>query len=217
MLCTNCTEPVKPLVAFDLDGTLGDYHRHLSNFMLRYWGAGKLQTQLFAWDGVGEFEDYFGLTKAEYRQAKLAFRQGGWKRWMPAFPGAARLVDNIRGRADVWIATSRPWQRLDNIDPDTVEWLQRNGITVDGLVYGDDKYERLVGSIDRRRIVAVVDDLYEQCELAAELGLMAVQRSNAANQTRPWRTRCSDLSEVELLVNGLLDQWEAENERDYDR
>lgn len=212
MLCTNCTHPVRPLVALDLDGTLGDYHRHLGEFMRLYWGT-KPQHSC-AWDGSGEYEDYFGLTKAEYRQAKLAFRQGGWKRWMPAFPGAARLVESIRVRADVWIATSRPWQRLDNIDPDTVEWLQRNGIIVDGLVYGDDKYERLIGSIDRRRIVAVVDDLYEQCELAAGLGLMAVQRSNAANQTKPWRTRCYDLDEVQMLLHGLLDQWEDENDDD---
>ena len=52
--------------------------------------------------------------------------------------------------------------RLDGIDPDTRFWLERHGIKYAGLLYDEDKYERLVKTIDRERVVLVIDDLTEQ-------------------------------------------------------
>lgn len=211
MLCSGCSTVVRPVVALDLDGTLGDYHGHLTDFINLYWGQ-KLRVAFEPWHGEGEWEDYFGLTKEEYRQAKLAFRQGGWKRWMPIYPGVQDLVQTVRARADVWIATSRPWQRLDNIDPDTVEWLKRNHLAVDGLIYGADKYKQLTGVVDPDRIVAVVDDLFEQCEAAEAAGLYAIQRYNVHNRyPERWPVGQSKIEEIESELHRLIDIWETKN------
>lgn len=177
VLCSNCgAGPVRPVVAFDIDGTLGDYHAHFYHFCATYfgWPGGRMVRP--KWDGQGEFEDYLGLTKAEYREAKLAYRQGGYKRWLPIFPGAAEGVRGLAEIADVWIATTRPWQRLDNIDPDTREWLRRHGMLehISGLLYGETKYEQLCASVDPARIVAVVEDLPEQFINAKHLGLPVI-------------------------------------------
>lgn len=181
MLCENCHSKVHPVVAFDIDGVLGDYHGHFYDFCMKYWLHTKV-VQPSPYLGDMEFEEWLGLTKIEYREAKLAYRQGGTKRWMPAFPGAQEAVEAVRDAGcDIWIATSRPWQRLDNIDPDTREWLTRNRIEFDGLLYGDDKYNQLVSAVDPDRIVAVVDDLDYQCRLAKKNGLFAIQAARHHN------------------------------------
>lgn len=178
MRCSQCSNPVKPIVVFDIDGTLGDYHGHFTQFCERYWN---LDIGGHPYTGIVEFECWLGITKEQYREAKLAYRQGGNKRWMPCYAESAEVVREARKLAEVWICTTRPWQRLDNVDPDTREWLRRNEIEVDGLLYGDGKYFQLCETVDPARIAAVVEDLPEQFGIARTLGLPVILRENHHN------------------------------------
>lgn len=154
----------KPIVATDLDGTLGNWHAHFLEFAAHWTGkpmppADEINPGL-------RLHKFMGIRLAEYRACKLAFRQGGYKRWMPLYPGAAELNQSIRkAGAEHWITTTRPYNRLDNIDPDTQENLKRNGIKVDGLLYGEDKYRELRRQVPGR-VVSIVDDLPEMVEAA---------------------------------------------------
>jgi hypothetical protein len=94
---------------------------------------------------------------------------------MPAYPFAGDLTRRIRRMgAEVWICTTRPYLRLDNIDPDTREWLRRNRIQHDAVIFGEGKYSELVRQVGIRRIVAVVDDLPEQVTAAYKLKLCPI-------------------------------------------
>lgn len=166
MRCSQCSLEVKPVVVFDIDGTLGDYHGHFARFCDQYFG----RTMDRGFDGGMEFHEWLDLDLKDYRAAKLAYRQGGLKRSMDTYPWAIGAVSAAHeAGAEVWIATTRPFSRLDNIDPDTVEWCRRNGITFDGLLYGDDKYEQLANHIDNDRVISLIDDLPEQVDLARQL------------------------------------------------
>lgn len=169
MRCSECSRRVRPIVAIDLDGTLGDYHGHLQRFAEEYWGV-DLAGNVYAGDQA--HRDYYaslGFPFREFREMKLAYRQGGQKRTMPVFAGAAELVNYLRAAgAEVWLTTTRPYLRLDGVDPDTREWLRRNGIEYDGLLYDEDKYRVLAEHVDPERVVAVLDDLPEQILVAAE-------------------------------------------------
>jgi len=161
MLCTQCSRPITPVVACDIDGTLGDYHGHFINFAQQY-----LQRKLPSAEGYQSnrrFAEYLGISLPEYRTIKLAYRQGGMKRSMPLFPGSLSLLRAIQeSGCELWLTTTRPYLRLDGIDPDTRFWLERHNIHSSGLLYDEDKYERLVKTIDRERVVLVIDDLTEQ-------------------------------------------------------
>lgn len=162
MRCSNCSAIVQPIVALDIDGVLGEYHMHLLDFMVDYFGRAMRQ----GWDGTGDWEMFLGLSRHEYREAKLAFRQGGMKRTMPMRNGAFDIAwqASIHG-AEVWITTTRPYNRLDSVDPDTKEWLHRNSVYYDHLLYDEHKYDRLALIVDPHRVVFVLDDLPE---MAAE-------------------------------------------------
>lgn len=173
MRCTECSREVKPVVAVDIDGTLGDYHEHFIIFAQGYVGRRLSMNH----GGDGEFSDSLGLEKHEYRAIKLAYRQGGMKRSMPVYPYAPDLVTRLReAGAEVWLTTTRPYLRLDNIDPDTRAWLERHEISYDGLLYDDDKYTRLLEIVDRDRIIGVVDDQASMIHAAVEHGLAPIQR-----------------------------------------
>lgn len=209
MLCSRCNETVDPVVVFDIDGTLGDYHRHFRNFCTDYFGR-PMQS---GYPGGMEFHEWLGLELKDYRAAKLAYRQGGQKRSMDTYLYATQAVQNAHAAGcEVWIATTRPFQRLDNIDPDTVEWCKRNGIAFDGLLYGDDKYEQLFNHVDPERVIRVYDDLPEQVMIARKtIGDRAVIMMRQHNEL--WRSTCwpdiptTDLDEVAEFIGDYAQAW----------
>jgi len=175
--------PLAPVYAFDIDGTLGDYYEHFRWFAQLY-----LQKPVVAdWSRArfsGEFSDALGLDKELYRDIKLAYRQGGMKRSLPPLDdGVSDLIQSVRGLGvQAWITTTRPWQRLDNIDPDTQFWINHIVGKVDGVIYGEDKYLDLIDIVGRDRILGLVDDLPENILRASELDLAAIMRHGAHNR-----------------------------------
>lgn len=209
MKCTDCNTLVYPVVGLDIDGTLGKYHEHFKAFLEQYFGRpfSKLR-----WGGHGDFNEYLGLTKVEYREAKLAYRQGGWKRWMPAYPDATWLVQELHKQdVEVWLCTTRPWLRLDNIDPDTRHWCYRNRIEFDGMLFGEDKYAQLENRVGAERIVAVVDDEGEQILTAHEMGLPYIWRQHDHNFNLSLFPAAATLEDVAMMLRSRVLAWKEQN------
>jgi len=209
-LCSKCSAQVKPIVAVDLDGTLSEYHNSISAFACDYWDK---PLPFTPWNGMGNMEDYLGLTQDQYREAKLAYRQGGYKRTARWQPGAYEFMNMLRWVEDieVWVTTTRPWNRLDSVDPDTRFWLDRHHVRYDHLLYDDHKYHRLAELVDPSRVIMVVEDLPEMIKEA----LQVFNKDAVVRMHRPYNYRVggelsfstfSPLSDV-LLQN--LKQWKA--------
>ncbi len=163
----------KPVVALDIDGTMGDYHGHFLRFAEGWYGRPMPSPEEIN-PGL-PLHKFMRTQKKTYRECKLAYRQGGMKRTMPCYPGASDLTQALRrAGAEVWICTTRPYLRLDNIDPDTREWLRRNRIRYDAVIYGEDKYKELKRQVGLGRIVAIVDDLPEMVRAAQMIGIRNV-------------------------------------------
>lgn len=218
MKCTSCSQQVKPIFVGDIDGTLGDYHAHFFSFVELWRGessfGGNGLTQSAIWkrnyDGSTDLATFLGLTKVEYRKIKLAYRQGGMKRCMPQVPYAHRTMHSIKDLGyEIWIATTRPYNRLDNVDPDTQFWLANNDLPYDHLLYGEDKYEELVRQVDQERIVLVLEDLPEQFDRGKLLGLPMVQKGSRYNTSNTARRspRVRDLEEVLPTLRRKAEQW----------
>lgn len=162
---------LRPVVALDIDGTLGDYHGHFTWFA-EHWTGREMPNPRLINPGV-PLHRHLGLSKRLYRECKLAYRRGGLKRFMPCYDGSADLVRHIRrSGAEVWFTTTRPYLRYDGIDPDTRHWLRRNGIyKYDGLIFSERKFSDLVRAVGRERVILVVDDLPEMCQQAHVMNL----------------------------------------------
>lgn len=197
-----------PVVALDIDGTLGDYHGHFLRFASAWTGKSMPLP-----DDINPglpLHRHMRISKARYRECKLAFRQGGLKRSMPVYEGAQQLTHAIRKTgAELWITTSRPYLRLDNIDPDTRHWLRRNGITYDACIYGERKYRDLTRIVGANRVAVVMDDLPEMCEQAEEVGLIAILRDQPYNRHANCR-RVMNLVEAQHEILHLITKWKKE-------
>jgi hypothetical protein len=209
----------KPVVALDIDGTLGDYHAHFLWFAEQWLGMpmplpGDINPGL-------PLSVFMQVPHHVYRECKLAYRQGGLKRFMPVYLGAAELTRRIRDEeVEVWICTTRPYLRLDNIDPDTREWLGRNNIEYDAVIFegvdsgGDHhltKYADLVRQVSLDRIVAVTDDLPEQTADAFSRGINRVYlRDQPYNRTEGVQgERVTDLQTLWLRLRKDIAEWKA--------
>lgn len=158
-------------MAVDIDGTLADYYRHFHLFAEAWIGIGwsgpvyRGAEPYWVW-----FTKAFDVDRATFRAVKLAYRQGGMKRTQPPLRGAAEFMRMLsKLDAEIWLTTTRPHDRFDRVDPDTREWLRRHYIPFDGLLYDSDKYAVLAERVDQSRVVAILDDLPEQIERAAEV------------------------------------------------
>lgn len=169
-----------PVVALDIDGNIGDYHGHFIRFA-EQWTGRKLPDPYTVTGGIPLYK-YLGMSRSTYRQCKLAYRQGGLKRSMPVYDGAADLTRYIRANGyQVWICTTRPYLRLDNIDPDTRHWLRRHGIQYDAVLFGDHKYRDLKAAVGPERVLMVVDDLPPMLQQANSIGMTTVLRRQPYN------------------------------------
>jgi FMN phosphatase YigB (HAD superfamily) len=197
----------KPVVAIDIDGTLGDFHGHFLRFAQEWYGRAMPDpTEINPGLPLHKF---MRTSKATYRQCKLAYRQGGLERSMPAYPGASELTVQLRrGGCEVWICTTRPYLKHDTQSPNTVHWLRRNGIQWDHMLSGPHKYRDLVKQVGKERVVAVLDDLPEMIEQANSLGLWTMIRDQPYNRHFQWHYRAHDLFEAQrTIVNQELDWW----------
>lgn len=200
--------PLAPVVGLDVDGTLADYYEHFRWFAELY-----LQRPVeIHWDFTDtmEFSDALGIGKEQYRQIKLAYRQGGMKRSIPVFTDMGLAVKAIRaGGIQVWITTTRPWQRLDNIDPDTQFWLNRNLGRIDGVIYGEEKYLDLVDIVGKDRILGIVDDLPENVVSALSLGINAALMEGEHNQAFRSVRKVHTVKDAPTLMNAVFN-WHRE-------
>lgn len=195
MLCTNCCKAINPVVALDIDGTMGDFHTHFLKFAVQYLkGTVPTSVPVDEYDGSVQMRNWFchrfRVTEDVWRDIKLAYRQSGLKRSMPVRTWAAPLTYNLRDLGvEVWVTTTRPYLRMDNIDPDTRFWLDNNHINFDHLLYDEDKYGQLMARVGIGRVVAVLDDLPEDIRRAANLfGLEACLLYRAQHNQSFWES-----------------------------
>ena len=200
----------KPIVAVDIDGTLGDYHTHFLRFASQWIGR-DMPNPSDINPGL-PLARFMGVSTSTYRACKLAYRQGGLKRSMPVYPGAAELSRGIRrAGAELWICTTRPYLRLDNIDPDTRHWLRRNRIQYDAVLWGEHKYRDLVRNVGIQRVASVLDDLPEMVAQAKTLGVRNVylrdQPYNAHLGPADGAIRCHDLNFALVGIKMDIAEW----------
>lgn len=154
---------------------MGSFHKHFITFALQYlYGTVPESPPYEEYDGSIPMSDWFcrrfDTTYEVWKDIKLAYRQGGMKRSMPVKGWARSLTEELHEMgAEIWVNTTRPYLRLDNIDPDTRFWLAKNEIRFDYLMYDEDKYSQLLDRVGIGRVCAVVEDLPEELSRASTL------------------------------------------------
>jgi phosphoglycolate phosphatase-like HAD superfamily hydrolase len=220
MLCSRCSASVTPVIAFDIDGTLGDFHGHFISFLEKYINyQGTHCCGYIQYDGSIEFSDWamamYNIDYRTWQDVKLSYRQGAQKRSMPVNPGADEAVfAAARAGCEIWFTTTRPYLRLDNVDPDTRFWLDKvlgvEGL-YSGMIYDELKYERFIEIVDAERVIMIVEDLPDMADFAAQIfgERIPVLLDNGYNEGGQLVTpiRVPNLYEIPEMIGHRVHKW----------
>jgi 5'(3')-deoxyribonucleotidase len=217
MKCTECNRTIKPVVAVDIDGTMGMYHKHFLDFASNYLNQQVKDHYVSNQPFKEWFCSNYRVTTDVWHDIKLAYRQGGMKRTMPVYPDARELCQSIqKAGAELWVTTTRPYIRHDNIDPDTREWLRRHHIPYDYLIYDGHKYKKLAQLVGRERVCAVLDDLLEETSEAEVMfgDWVPIMRKQPFNKATTWRTEATNLQMASRLIDDRIKRWRELHEQE---
>jgi hypothetical protein len=192
----------------DIDGTIGQYHRHFINFASGYLG----RRITLEYDGRVPLYRWCGVSKERYRRIKLAYRKGSLKRSMPPIEWARAMTIEVSKVADIYYCTTRPYLAYDNIDEDTRWWLRHNGMRGKGVLWGEHKYRELARLVGKGRVATVVDDeptMLEQAQKVFDLyPVMAVRPHNRLAWYKDvWTHQAYDYETTMQQVKEAIERW----------
>lgn len=202
-----------PVIGLDVDGSLGDYHGHFLRFA-EGWLGRKMPDPATINPGL-PLHRFMGVSKTTYRKIKLAYREGGLKRSLPAYDGARDIAYRLRKwKCDVWICTSRPYLAHGPIVGDTQHWLRRNKIQHDNIIWGEHKY-RTLRKLAGDRVVGVLEDLPSMAKQAHDYGIPVVMMNQPYNAMEvhelPPVRRVGNLWQAMFQFDELLTEWKHKN------
>lgn len=123
------------IVGIDIDGVLGDYHPWFLKFADDIFG--------FKFDTIESLKEKLGTE--QYETVKSMYRQSGRKAYMPVKEGAVELTKKLKEKGyQIIILTARPYKKYSRIYPDTLEFLKKNDIQFDAIIWDRKKHVKII-------------------------------------------------------------------------
>ena len=177
---TNLVKAAEKVAIIDIDGVLADYPRCIMDYIHRKTGIAPMD--------IGTYDIYYEYGKvlghAEVERLKHEFRESGEKRNIPVLPGALELLKGLNNRGYyIAILSSRPVSRYKRIMGDTLEWLNKNNLPYNGVLWDEEKDYKSIAKIPNVRF-AVEDNLKFAINLAKYIDLVFLIDKKKYNQTQ---------------------------------
>lgn len=186
------------IVAVDIDGVLADYPLSFVRFINKEMGTRYDVKDVCTYDIYSDL----GISKQTGLVLKDKYRQFGMKRYIPVIEGAKEFLESLKGAGyTVVLLTSRPYKEYYRIYADTMEWLKRNGLPYDYLIFNEKKEEYLLELVDNQNIAFFVDDVEAYSNKVSDLGIKAylvTRPYNKGRETSANVTRINNLQEIEI-------------------
>ena len=135
------------VIAVDLDGVLAEYPDHFVNWV---YEAKLTKSEKRQYDRDLHFGEPMTvlplhwlknhLSFNRYRALKSEYRKGGYELMMPPTYGAKSFIEWAKGIATVVVITARPTEEYINCVTDTYDWLEKNGLRVDHVLFSANKH-----------------------------------------------------------------------------
>jgi len=130
-------EKEKKICYFDIDGVLNDYPECWLRFLREKWDRTELPDRKIRDLNYVKEQVPYQL----YRNSKWEYRESGYKTTIPPTTSASELTYNLHQmRYHIVIITARPVKEHPSLFKQTVDWLQKNSIEFDDLIFDGDKH-----------------------------------------------------------------------------
>lgn len=131
-------EQDKKICYLDIDGVLNDYPECWLNFLKQHWSEVTLSLPLQI---VNLHQAKQEIPFQIYKDLKWAYRESGYKENIEPNPMASTMTWHLRQQGyHIVIITSRPVKTHPSLFKQTINWLQKNDIKFDDLIFDEDKH-----------------------------------------------------------------------------
>ena len=184
------------VVGVDIDGVLADYPRSFVDFINKELGTN------YTMDMVDSYDIYecLGISTELGVKLKDRYRQTGQKRFIPVCEGAKEMLTWLREQGyKIMLLTARPYQEYKRVFADTLEWLDKNELPYDSIIFDEKKEERLIKEFGKDRIEFFIDDVVSNANNISRLGVpcyLVTRPYNKGAKLADGVTRIDKLEEV---------------------
>jgi len=131
----NLIDKNSKVIGIDIDGVLGEYHSWFLTYLQK-------EHNLYFTD-IDHVKVKVGTEV--YEQLKSKYRQSDWKAKMPPRKGASELTHKLREAGyQIVVLTARPYKKYSRIYPDTLEFLRKNNIAFDAIIWDEQKHIKII-------------------------------------------------------------------------
>lgn len=194
----------KKICYFDIDGVLNDYPESWTTFL-----------QVECEDNVREYVDVFeplDLHTAKekipyqlYKDLKARYRSSGYKEILPVTREAKETLTALKKIGyHIVIITSRPIKKHPELFKQTVNWLDKNRLVYDNLIFDEEKHITVLSSYPHLNF-GVEDNMY-YANLVASWGYKMFLLNNQYNSGDIHQNviRIDSLDEILYVKNGVV-------------
>lgn len=133
----------KRICYFDIDGVLNDYPESWVRFLREEKGDEVVEC-IGSYDLLHHLDLTLAKTSIPYQKyidLKAKYRSSGYKENLPVTPGAAAVIRYLKRLGyHIVIITSRPLNKHPELFKQTTNWLDKNEIIYDDLIFSPEKH-----------------------------------------------------------------------------
>ena len=180
--------------AIDLDDTLANSSTH---FVKVYNEKNCIESPTKGYPYKSRDQLKKGVPALEYEEYKSYFRESGEKINIEVKDGAKELCEHLKKQGyKIVIISARPYEKHNRIFPDTLEWLEENGIKYDAIYFEKDKHLKILKQLPN--LSFIVEDNPDYAKQIAEQGYRVFLLNNEHEDESEKKTR------ADLESNGMV-------------
>ena len=186
-------EEDKKICYLDIDGVLNDYPECWLNFLKARLSSDSRNTYVLK--DLNRAKN--NIPYQVYKDLKWEYRESGYKEDIISTPNASKVTGNLRAMGyHICIITSRPVKQHPSLFKQTVNWLNKNNIRYDDLIFDEDKHISILKRYPH--LDFGVEDHRYYANLVADWGYKMYLLDNKYNQGEIHKnvTRINSLVEI---------------------
>jgi uncharacterized HAD superfamily protein len=118
--------------------------------------------------------------KSAYSDLKRMFRESGIKANAIVHDGAGEFLRSLAGKYQIVLVSARPVYTYRRMYADTIEWLEKNDLLFDALVFEENKREWVLKH--QNKVLFCIEDNPQQAESLANVGVKVCLVNHRYNQ-----------------------------------
>ncbi len=193
----------KKVVAVDIDGVLCNYPEDFIKFAEEKSGNNLKKIKLKDYNLYDLLSNEIGEDKL--KEIKHEFRLSGQKRFMSVIEGAKNGLSYLRSKGyTIVLLTARPYKQYPRMFADTMEWLKKNELPFDAILWDENKEEKIIKEFPSLNFM--IEDLHTNANKIARKGYKVFLLKKEYNESKEINQNVIRVKNWNDIIKKLEDQ-----------